>query len=207
MVDLSSVPSWVWWAGGTVVAAGAWYWWSSSQSSQSADSGATTDPGYAAAYPTMTYASAPALGGSDLGASAGDTGGLTALSSLMTSLAGPTQQEITDQVNAATAAGVAQGQQTASVGVFNSLVAYLNAHKGLKNISAIVPGVGTVQVGPTPTKVITQTKIKYVPKPVAPKPAPKPVPKPAAHVVAIKPAAHAAAVAKSSHTVSAAVHK
>jgi hypothetical protein len=202
-MDFSEIPSWVWWAGGTALAAGVYWYWSSSSSA--AQDQTAVDGSLAGAYPSLTYAAPAALGGS-AGDSLGvgtDTSGLNALSTIMNSLAGPTQQEITTELNAATAAGVAQGAQTSGVTVFKSLLGYLNQHKGLHQIQATVPGLGTISVGPQPKKIVTKTVYKPTPKPVA---KPKAPPLPKAHVVAAKPAVHVPAHSLSSHHTIAVKH-
>lgn len=141
---------WLIWGGvGTLVLVGGYYYLSASSQpvDQTTASGATT-------LPDLTYATAP-LGATDLGGASGASslGGSDALTSLINAFAGnqqPTQAALDTQA--------AEQTQSSAVSVFSSLLTYLNAHKGLNKIQAIVPTVGTVQIGPTPTKIINNTK-------------------------------------------------
>lgn len=126
---------------GTLVLVGGYYYLSSSN--QPVDTTAATG---VSTLPDLTFA-APPLGAPTGSDGLGGTGltGTDALSSLINAFSNNDTQSAAE-INAQTQ----QAQITASTSVFTSLLGYLNAHKGLHRIRAVVPNVGTVQIGPTP---------------------------------------------------------
>lgn len=128
-----------------------------------------TDATASGAYPDLTYAAAPLGAGGSVPVGT-DTGSTSSLAALMQAFAGPSQQQITDQLQA----GYKTAQLTSGVSVFDSLLGYMKAHAGLHAIQAIVPNVGTIKIGPQPTKTVHVTTPAPKPK-IPPTPKPKPI--------------------------------
>lgn len=164
-----------WWLLGGAAALGA-YWYMSGGSSNAS----STDSGLGQVSPDLTYAQAP-ISTEQLGTSGGDTG-TAALNSLAQAVQGLAGNPSDTTQLASIQAGVTEDTSAKAVTVFQTLTNFMNAHKGLKNIHAIVPGIGDIAIGPQPTKVITKTVIKKIKEPT-PTPTPKPTPKPAPHII------------------------
>ncbi len=139
---------WLIYGGVGAIALVAGYYYFLSPSQQPVDTG-TASGGQA--FPDLTFAAAPLGSG---GGSPAGTSGTDALSSLIDAFSGNNAQSLA-QINAQQA----EAQTQAGVSVFTSLLTFLNAHKGLNRISAVVPQVGTVTIGPQP-KTITKTVTK-----------------------------------------------
>lgn len=161
------ITKYKWWLLGGAAALGA-YWYMSGGSSAST---ASTDTGLGQVSPDLTYAQAPISAGL-VGTSNGDAG-TAALNSLADAVKGLAGNPSDTTQLASIQAGVTEHTLDQGVSVFQTLTNYMNAHKGLKNIHAIIPGLGDILIGPQPTKIITKTITK---KPPAPTPKPKPTP-------------------------------